>query len=85
MILFLRPTESLTVYTQQLGRGLRRDNFSVNKYLTVIDFVGNYSKNYDIYLTKLSLLSRTPSEFIASRLINDNLLLPDNCSIVFKN
>ena len=85
MILFLRPTESLTVYTQQLGRGLRRDNSSVNKYLTVIDFVGNYSKNYDIYLTKLSLLSRTPSEFIASRLINDNLLLPDSCSIVFKN
>ena len=38
-VLFLRPTESLTVFLQQLGRGLR---LSEGKdCLTVLDFVGN--------------------------------------------
>lgn len=42
MVLFLRPTESSTIFLQQLGRGLRKYN---NKdYLTVLDFIGN---NYD--------------------------------------
>lgn len=41
-LLFLRPTESKTVFTQQLGRGLR---LSSNKEeLIVLDFIGNYKK-----------------------------------------
>lgn len=44
-ILFLRPTESLTIFLQQLGRGLR---LSENKEcLTVLDFVGQAHKNYN--------------------------------------
>ena len=44
-ILFLRPTESLTVFLQQLGRGLRlHEN---KECLTVLDFVGQAHKNYD--------------------------------------
>ncbi len=43
-IILLRPTESAIIFIQQLGRGLR---VSENKeYLTVIDFIGNYGKNY---------------------------------------
>ncbi len=39
-VVMLRPTESLVVFLQQLGRGLRR---AVGKdRLTVIDFVGNH-------------------------------------------
>ncbi len=42
MVLFLRPTESSTVFIQQLGRGLRKsDNKS---YVTVLDFIGNSYK-----------------------------------------
>ncbi|MGL5693520.1 MAG: DEAD/DEAH box helicase family protein [Peptostreptococcaceae bacterium] len=42
MVMFLRPTESPTVFLQQLGRGLRKDK---NKnYLNVLDFIGNYKK-----------------------------------------
>lgn len=42
MVMFLRPTESPTVFLQQLGRGLR---ISKNKeYLNVLDFIGNYEK-----------------------------------------
>ncbi len=41
-LLFLRPTESKTVFTQQLGRGLR---LSTNKQeLIVLDFIGNYKR-----------------------------------------
>jgi superfamily II DNA or RNA helicase len=41
-LLFLRPTESKTVFQQQLGRGLR---LSSNKNeLIVLDFIGNYQR-----------------------------------------
>ena len=40
MVMFLRPTESPTVFMQQLGRGLRL--FPGKVYLTVLDFIGNY-------------------------------------------
>ncbi|CAB4902963.1 MAG: DUF3427 domain-containing protein [Actinobacteria bacterium] len=43
-ILMLRPTESATVFLQQLGRGLRRcDGKSV---CTVLDFIGNQRKEF---------------------------------------
>lgn len=46
-IVFLRPTESSTIFIQQLGRGLRRTN-DPHKSLIVIDFIGNYKNNYMI-------------------------------------
>ena len=47
MVLFLRPTESATVFTQQLGRGLRK--YENKRYLTVLDFIGNsYSRSVQI-------------------------------------
>lgn len=42
MVMFLRPTESPVVFLQQLGRGLR--TFRGKRYLTVLDFIGNYEK-----------------------------------------
>lgn len=42
MVLFLRPTESSTVFLQQLGRGLR--TYKGKEYLNVLDFIGNYEK-----------------------------------------
>lgn len=41
-LLFLRPTESSTVFLQQLGRGLRKAN--EKKRVRVLDFIGNYKK-----------------------------------------
>lgn len=43
-LLMLRPTESATVFIQQLGRGLRKSE--TKKSLTVLDFVGNQNKNF---------------------------------------
>lgn len=54
MVLFLRPTESSTIFIQQLGRGLRK---FVNKpYVTILDFIGNsYKRSVHIALALGSL------------------------------
>ncbi|MBF8999026.1 DUF3427 domain-containing protein [Vibrio nitrifigilis] len=44
-LLFLRPTESLTIFLQQLGRGLRLSD--EKECCTVLDFVGNSRPEYD--------------------------------------
>lgn len=44
-VLFLRPTESLTVFLQQLGRGLRLSDGK--DCLTVLDFIGQANKKYN--------------------------------------
>lgn len=43
-VLFLRPTESATIFLQQLGRGRRHapDKFC----LTVLDFIGQAHKRF---------------------------------------
>ena len=44
VIMLLRPTESAIIFVQQLGRGLRKDYSK--EYVVVIDFIGNYEKNF---------------------------------------
>ena len=47
MVLFLRPTDSQTVFIQQLGRGLR--TYEGKKYVTILDFIGNdYKRSVQI-------------------------------------
>ncbi|TYR81842.1 DNA helicase [Priestia megaterium] len=46
-LLMVRPTESLTIFTQQVGRGLRLH--PDKDYCTIIDLIGNY-RNADIKL-----------------------------------
>ena len=45
-IILLRPTQSPVIFTQQLGRGLRKDESK--EYVIVLDFIGNYTNNYMI-------------------------------------
>lgn len=45
-VLFLRPTESATIFLQQLGRGLRRTRDKA--VLTVLDFVGHHRKEFNL-------------------------------------
>lgn len=47
-VVMLRNTQSQIVFLQQLGRGLRK--FAGKRYLTVLDFIGNYQNNYLIPL-----------------------------------
>ncbi|MEQ8717766.1 MAG: DUF3427 domain-containing protein [Acidimicrobiales bacterium] len=63
VILMLRPTESATIFLQQLGRGLRRSEGK--DVLTVLDFVGHQSKDFRFDLRYRSLLGRTRRELEA--------------------
>ena len=56
-VLFLRPTESLTVFLQQLGRGLRLSEDK--ECLTVLDFIGQANKKYNFGDKFAALLSNT--------------------------
>lgn len=56
-ILFLRPTESLTVFLQQLGRGLRL--IDGKECLTVLDFIGQAHKNYSFEDKFRALVGKT--------------------------
>jgi len=80
-VLFLRPTESLTVFLQQLGRGLRlADN---KECLTVLDFVGNARPEYDFEGKFRALIGKTNSSTM-EELEREFPHLPLGCSIVLE-
>ncbi|MCF8055942.1 MAG: DUF3427 domain-containing protein [Desulfocapsa sp.] len=56
-VLFLRPTESLTVFLQQLGRGLRL--CEGKDYLTVLDFIGRAHQKFNFEIRFRALLGQT--------------------------
>ena len=80
-VLFLRPTESLTVFLQQLGRGLRlADN---KDCLTVLDFVGNARPEYNFENKFRALIGKTTTS--VHKEIEDNFPhLSLGCSIVLE-
>ncbi|MBE6520663.1 MAG: DUF3427 domain-containing protein [Thermoplasmata archaeon] len=78
-ILFLRPTDSMTVFVQQLGRGLRR--CEGKSELTVLDFVGQFDKRYTMYERKLRYLTSLNSVSVMAQLENGFCGLPNGCSI----
>ena len=43
-VVMLRPTESAIIFIQQLGRGLRKNKDK--EYVVILDFIGNYEKNF---------------------------------------
>jgi hypothetical protein len=77
-VLFLRPTESLTVFLQQLGRGLR--HAPEKDCLTVLDFVGQAHHRYRIDRKLKALL--TKRRFNLQREVEMSFPhLPAGCSI----
>ena len=77
-VLFLRPTESLTIFLQQLGRGLRL--YPGKQQLTVFDFVAQLNQKYDFASRFRSLLTRTDKS-VVDQVKNGFTLLPHGCSI----
>jgi superfamily II DNA or RNA helicase/HKD family nuclease len=79
-ILFLRPTQSLTVFLQQLGRGLR--HAPEKECLTVLDFVGQVHRRYRMDIKLKALLPR--HRYAIDREVEHNFPhLPAGCSIQF--
>ena len=62
LVLMLRPTQSSIVFTQQLGRGLRK--LKGKEFLTVLDFIGNYQKAF----LMTSVFSKEPNPDKKTRL-----------------
>lgn len=77
-VLFLRPTESLTVFLQQLGRGLR---LSENKEcLTVLDFIGQANKKYN-FEDKFSALLSNSTKSLQREIKDGFISVPKGCYI----
>lgn len=77
-VLFLRPTESLTVFLQQLGRGLRLSEDK--ECLTVLDFVGQAHQNYS-YEEKLRALIGKSKHSVQHYVENGFFNLPKGCFV----
>lgn len=80
-VLFLRPTESLTIFLQQLGRGLRLAGDK--ECLTVLDFVGNSRPEYDFEGKFRALVGKTNTS-IEKEIEDDFPHLPLGCTIVLE-
>jgi superfamily II DNA or RNA helicase/HKD family nuclease len=78
-VLFLRPTESATVFLQQLGRGLRRTRDKA--VLTVLDFVGYHRKEFRFDL-KLRALTGSTRRGLERDIESGFPFLPSGCQIV---
>jgi superfamily II DNA or RNA helicase/HKD family nuclease len=72
MVLFLRPTESSTIFIQQLGRGLRK--YENKPYVTVLDFIGNsYKRSVQIVFA----LSSLAENFVVEKRLMASLVRDD--------
>lgn len=79
-VIMLRPTQSSTIFIQQLGRGLRK---AKNKdYVVVIDFIGNYANNFMIPVA-LSGDRSCNKDTIRRYLISGNDVIPGSSSVNF--
>jgi superfamily II DNA or RNA helicase len=77
-VVFLRPTESLTVFLQQLGRGLRL--FRNKDCLTVLDFIGQAHRSFRFDLRYRALLVDSGLS-VGDQLQNGFTHLPAGCTI----
>ncbi|WP_338955477.1 DEAD/DEAH box helicase family protein [Spiroplasma endosymbiont of Polydrusus cervinus] len=78
-IILLRPTNSKTVYLQQLGRGLRK--MELKSRLEVYDLISNIDSKYDITVGIKNLYDPKLSS-IKGLLTNEGL--PYNCTITLE-
>ena len=78
-LLLLRPTQSATVFLQQLGRGLRRT--ADKPVLTVLDFIGQQQRQFRFDL-KYRALTGTSRRALERQLEQGFAFLPSGCELV---
>ncbi len=72
MVLFLRPTDSQTIFIQQLGRGLRK--YENKDFVTVLDFIGNdYKRSVQIAFA----LGGLSENFVVEKKLLKELVIDD--------
>ena len=77
-VLFLRPTESLTVFLQQFGRGLR--HAPGKACLTVLDFIGHQHRKFRFDL-RYRALTGAPRRTLERQLVEGFPFLPSGCHL----
>ena len=77
-VLFLRPTESLTIFLQQLGRGLRLAEDK--ECLTVLDFIGQANRKYN-FEDKFAALFSNTSRSVTREIKDGFTSLPKGCYV----
>ena len=80
-VILLRPTESSIVYIQQLGRGLRK--YPDKEFVVVLDFIGNYEKNF-LIPTAISQNNSFDKDFMKRFLMNGTNMIPGESSVIFE-
>ncbi|WP_375426068.1 DUF3427 domain-containing protein [uncultured Friedmanniella sp.] len=78
-VLFLRPTESATLFLQQLGRGLRRTRDKA--VLTVLDFVGHHRQEFR-FDRRLRALTGQTRRGLERGIKRGFPFLPSGCQII---
>ena len=78
-VLFLRPTESATIFLQQLGRGLRRATGKA--VLTALDFVGHHRREFRFDARYRALTGET-RRGLQRQIERGFPFLPSGCQIV---
>lgn len=76
----LRSTQSSIIFIQQLGRGLRKNE--EKDYVVVIDFIGNYKKNFFIPIA-LSGNTNLNKDNLRRFVSEGNLIIPGASTIQF--
>ena len=80
-ILFLRPTESLTVFIQQFGRGLRKAEGKT--HVNILDFVGNSRAEFN-YTDRMRVMLGRTSMSVVEEMERDCPHLPSGCRIILE-
>jgi hypothetical protein len=78
-VLMLRPTESATIFLQQLGRGLRRT--PTKAVLTVLDFIGYQRKEFN-FAQRFRALTGNSRRNVERQIREGFSFLPSGCQIV---
>lgn len=77
-VLFLRPTQSLTIFLQQLGRGLRLTEDK--DCLTVLDFIGQANQHYN-FEEKFNALLSHATRSLTHEIKSGFVSVPKGCYI----
>ncbi len=77
-VLFLRPTESATIFLQQLGRGLRHEEGK--SCLTVLDFIGDAHRSFR-FIDRFRALTRGTRAEVHRAIADGFPRLPAGCDI----
>jgi len=76
-ILLLRPTESFTIFQQQIGRGLRKHK--LKSFVIILDFIGNYRSSFIPFLALRGITAAKDVDL--QQLIEEEPRVPSVCHV----